>query len=245
MRTPAIASALLFIVSGCSVGGVMGGDDDDDAVGDDDSAGDDDDSGDDDEQLIERYTLAASPADQTIRLAEAAEYQLTLSSENFDGPVTLAAAGVPSTWTVTFEPSDTIELVANQDTVVTMRVGLPSSGEAVAATLDVTANGAMGEVAAQTSMTVLPELIVPIVAGTGSGQHGFQNLAVHAGVTVKFANDDSVGHRIHAGGVIDHQGSTMGPGQSYDIVMIEQGEADFYCHDHGDGSGAATLVVLP
>jgi plastocyanin len=235
-RVLAFTAILLGLLGACSVGGLDAPQGDDDVIGGDD----------DGEVLVERYTLTASPADQTVRLAEPAAFTLALASENFAGQVTLAVAGLPTTWTATFTPSATVELVANGQTDVTLTISGPSSEEAVAAALSVTATGSKGEVVTQTSLTVLPELIVPIAAGTGDGPHGFQDIAVHAGTTIRFTNDDSTGHRIHANddGAIEHQDATMGPGQSYDVV-VTAGESQFYCHDHGDGSGIGNLVVLP
>jgi plastocyanin len=247
MRLPPLATLLLCLSTGCTVGEIT-----DDPGGDGSGGGGGDGSGGgggggagspDAEPLIQRYTLTSSPTDHSIKLAASAEFDLLLESENFAGPVTIELTGLPASWTATFTPSATVELPENGDAVLTVQIAVPSDGEATTATLGFTATGALGPVESTVGMAVANELVIPIGA-VGSGNHGFQSSTTRAGALVRFVNGDTIGHRIHASGAIAHQPSTMGPGQSYDVV-VDAGTARYYCHDHGEGTGAAILTITP
>jgi plastocyanin len=188
------------------------------------------------------YRVSAAPESLDLRLNETAEFAITIASEGFTGPVTLSLEGAPATWSASFSPSETIDLSAGDEVTATLRVDVPDAGEAITAALSIGAVGALGSVEATATLAVASEILVPIAAGTGGGSHGFGTLTVRSGTTVRFLNQDGQAHQMHTDGVLPHQPTEMGTGESY-AVAVETGFASFYCHIHGDGTSIGRLTV--
>lgn len=197
---------------------------------------------------VPAYTVAVDPPTLSTTLGAEVTYIVTVRGSAFSGPVTLAASGMPASWVVTFTPA-TVEAIDGGTVASEMKVRVPSNGEPAVAgqAIAVDANGAPGPRTATTSLTVANEYTVSLTSGTGAGPHwGVMSgglLRLRAGATLKITNNDTVGHRIHAGGgVFAHQDTTMAPGQSYDVVVLD-GSDLFYCHDHGQGTGEVNVNV--
>jgi hypothetical protein len=237
------ASLLGLTLGGCEVGmtggpGPGGGDD----VG-----GDDDVPADVDARVaMPSYRLSVAPPTASTALGTEVTYTVAVDATDFSGPVALVVAGAPASWNVTVTPA-TVNVTDGATVTATVRVVIPPNGEAAttALALAINATASPGAQSASAMITVADEYTFPIATGTGTGAHwGAMNgglLRLREGTTLKIANTDTIGHRIHAGGgVFDHQGTTMGPGAAYSVT-VAAGSDTFYCHDHGQGTGEVNI----
>lgn len=240
------AAALLWLVpiavlAACDVGSALpgpGGDDDDDPGADAAVSVD--------AAPVPAYTVALDPPTATTELGTEVTYIVTVGATDFSGPVTLAATGLPASWTVTFTPA-TIDAVDGGTAASEMKIVIPPNGDAVATgqTLTVETTAAPGAHTATASLTVANAYTFAISTGTGIGAHfGAMSgglLRLRAGSTLKILNSDGTGHRIHAGGgVFPHQDNVMAQGESYTVIVAD-GSDTFYCHTHGQGTGEVNV----
>jgi plastocyanin len=233
-----LCAASLALVAACDVGSALPG------------PGGDDDPGADAAVSIDApvpaYSLALDPPALTTALGTEVTYVVTVQASAFDGPVALAVSGAPASWTITFTPP-TVTALDGSTVASEMKVVIPSNGEAAPAgtPLTVDASAAPGPRSATATLTVANEYTFSIGDGTGAGLH-FGAMAggllrLRAGATLHITNNDTVGHRIHAGGgVFEHQATTMGPGQSYTVTVLD-GSDTFYCHNHGQDKGEVNV----
>jgi hypothetical protein len=143
-----------------------------------------------------------------------------------------------------------ITLASNAYGVALLTVSVPSDGDAGMATFDITAQAGANTVHASADLNVANEYIVTIADGTGSGDHHFPTfLQLRVGAKLRILDDDSlVPHQIHAdgGGGFAHQNGDMTQGQEYDITTTSASTtSQFYCHDHGTGSGLSQVNIVP
>lgn len=225
------------LLAACDVGSSLPG-----PGGDDDNPGDADAGPSVDAAPVPAYALTLDPPTAATALGTEVTYAITVRATDFSGPVTLAAAGAPASWTVTFSPA-TVEAIDGATAAATMTVAIPSDGDAAIAgqALTVNATGAPGARSASTTLTVADEYTVTIASGTGAGLHWGPMagglLRLRAGSTLQIRNSDGTGHRIHSdGGVFAHQDNVMAQGESY-TVTVADGADIFYCHTHGQGTG--------
>ena len=81
----------------------------------------------------------------------------------------------------------------------------------------------------------------PAPLGPAGGQ-----IRMKRGALLRVANTDGVAHRIHSDGDVPgfpHQPASMAAGATYDVTLGATGTDMFYCHDHGQGTGAVRLTV--
>lgn len=234
----------LLLLPACTVGEVIG------------TPGGGDDTGGDDISEVgpdampaedpENFTMTMSPSTLTTTLGTTSHYTLTLTSDNFTGPVTLALTGVPAGWTTTFNPANPV-VPLDGELIVDLAVMLPTDTDATTTTIGVTAwADGPGTKAAQASMTVTNDYILEIANGTGTGSHGMPGtLNLPLGATLHIQNGDLTPHRIHSDGGLGfpHQDASMAQGAEYTVTPGEISSYSFYCHDHGVGTGVTNLVV--
>jgi len=245
LRTASVVSFLaLLSLAACDVGSTVpgpngGGGDDDDTPG-------DTDAGIQIDAAVPSYRLAVDPPTASTALGTTVTYAITVNAANFAGPIALTAMGAPANWTVAIEPA-TVTAVSGGTVAATMRVTIPANGDPAIAgqALMVNASGGPGAQSASATLTVANEYTVAITAGTGTGAHwGAMSgglLRLRAGSTLHITNNDTIPHRIHAGGgVFAHEPTAMGPGQSY-TVTVQDGSDTFYCHEHGQGTGEVNV----
>jgi plastocyanin len=247
MRVHILAAALALPFAACTLGDITqpgpGGGGDDTVGGGDDVAASPDAS------VTPDFRIASmSPTQAATSLGTTTHYTLTLDSSNFSGPVTLAAAGAPASWNVTFSPSATVTVPMDGQATVDMVVAIPTDGDAGSSTLNITASGSPGERTATAQLAVANEYVITIADGTGTGAHPFfpQNLTLKIGVTLKIKDADTTKpHRIHSdgGAGFSHQDNDMAAGGEYDVTPSASGAYYFYCHDHGEGLGATNLTM--
>lgn len=238
LRRRLLCAAAFALVAACDVGSTLPG------------PGGDDDPGTDaasiDAAPVPAYSVALDPPALTTALGTEVTYVVTVQASAFSGPVTLAASGAPASWAITFTPPSVTAL--DGGTVASeMKVVIPTNAEPAptGTTLTVDASAAPGPRSASASLTVTNEYTFSIGAGTGTGLHfGAMSgglLRMRAGATLHITNNDTTGHRIHAGGgVFEHQPATMAPGASYTVTVLD-GSDTFYCHDHGQDKGEVNI----
>jgi plastocyanin len=244
---PLRALAVLLLatpLAACTVGDITsgGGGGDDTGGGGDDTGG-----GGADAAVTPDYSLTMTPPTASTTLGTVSNYSLTLSSTNFEGPVTLTATGLPASWTAEFAPP-TVTLGRDDTAIVALSITVPPNGDAAPAgmTIGVDAQAAPGLRQASTVLTVANEYVVAIPAGAGSGAHQFPGrIDLKLGASLRILNSDTTLHRIHSNGGagFPHQETSMGQGESYPVTPEDVGGYLFYCHDHGEGTGVTNLVV--
>ncbi len=198
----------------------------------------------------EDYSLSLAPDVAEVRLNETAELEITVTSDRFAGPVALSVAGAPTSWTVEVEPS-VVTVPADGQASATVRIRVPADGEAMApATLSVEASAAPGLRASTAAVSVINELVVPLLPGTGGGAHVLPpQMRVRLGASITFVNQDTALHRIHStidGDGFPHQPEPgIAPGESYTVTPSRaRDDFDYYCHEHGPGTGTALIQVV-
>jgi plastocyanin len=195
------------------------------------------------------FAVLATPASRASTLGLQSRYLVKIRSCGDAAANALAASGGPATWTKVIDPPN-LTLASNASGVALLTVSVPSDGDAGMATFDITAQAGANTVHASADLNVANEYILTIADGTGSGDHHFPAfLQLKLGAKLRTLDADSVlPHRIHgdgAGGFL-HQAGEMTQGQEFDITTTAVGGPyDFYCHDHGTGSGDMHVTVVP
>lgn len=189
------------------------------------------------------FAIATSPSTQNAMLGSQTYYYVKVRSCGTSAGNSLAASGVPTNWTVTFDPTS-VTPAANSTAVALMKIAVATNGDAGVHAIDLSAQSAAATVHDSPSLDVTNMYIVTIADGTGLGAHvlpGFLYLRV--GATLRMFNADTTSeHLIHATtNVIPgfvHQNSG-GPGitagQYYDLTSTGTGNDSIYCHLHGNG----------
>jgi plastocyanin len=195
------------------------------------------------------YAMSVGPtAGVDLALGQVAELEVTLTSERYDGPVSLAVAGAPASWNITYPEGDTVDLAYDGTATATIQIELPSNGEALSSVLQVTANAGPGERIGTVPVTAINELTVVISDGTADGQHNFPSAAeIRLGAAVKILNADGTLHRIHSdngNAGFPHQDGEMSQGESYSFTIDQTGQFNYYCHEHNVGAGVGSFVVV-
>lgn len=236
--------ALPFALVACDVGSVPPGGDGDDEPGVDAGPGID-------AAPVATLSAAVSPASASTALGSDTSFTVTVTAQHYSGTVSLAATGGLTGWQVDITPA-TLDFTEGGSASATVRVRIPSNGEAAPAgrPLAIAVTGGALSASATATMNVADEFTIDVGAGAATGAHwgpmAGANLRVRSGTRLHIRNNDSINHQIHTGGGIggfDHQGGPMGPGASYDVTPTSTGADDFYCHIHGSGTGRVNLVV--
>ncbi len=192
------------------------------------------------------FALTAVTPGAELELGSRSELELSVSSQNFAGPVTLSAANMAEGWTVSFDPA-VIEVPLDGVATATLIVETATDAEAATRIVEVRADGAPGPSVVNVQLDVANQVIIPITGGTGAGAHSFPDrTAIRVGTTVIFRNDDGAEHRIHAGADdegLPHQEGSMKQGESYVATITAEGSFRYYCHEHEVGAGVGRIVA--
>ena len=241
-RAVAIVLPLLFPLSACDVGelsdpgGGAGGAD----------AGSDtaDASPNAPDAIPPNYTLSVTPPSVETTLGTEQVFTVELSSINFAGPATLAAAGAPDSWVVAFDPP-VVNVQLDGVATAAMTVTVPTNAEAMNAQLQVEAVAAPGQRSTLATVNVANEVIVSLPAGVGANAHPFPApLQIRLGAQVTIANEDGVLHRIHSDNGnegFSHQDDDMSQGQAYSFTITQAGSYNYYCHIHDVAAGVGRI----
>ncbi len=204
-------------------------------------------------------SVDATPADYALTvtptaagaLGEVVTLTVDVSSSHFAGEVDLTASGAPASWAVVIAPP-TVTLTDGGSARATVTLTIPSNGDGAPAgqAVTITGAGAPGPRTATSTVAVANVYTVAIGTPGAAGQHfgtmaGGQIRMKH-GALLRVANTDGVAHRIHSDGDVPgfpHQPASMAAGATYDVTLGATGTDMFYCHDHGQGTGAVRLTV--
>jgi plastocyanin len=154
-------------------------------------------------------------------------------------------AATPSDWTITMsKPMAT--LTAGGTDSLTIDVAIPTDSAALAGTLKIDATSGVAPVALSSTLNVANQYTLVIPPGTGTAiPHAYTNapntLRLRMGASIVFDNQDTVPHRIHGDGGLDHEDAGGGqPGAKY--TQTPTGSATWYCHEHNE-SNAKTYNI--
>jgi hypothetical protein len=163
------------------------------------------------------------------------------ASGGFAGQVALAQTGAPATWQVTFEPSPTIDVLADGAATAVMRVKVPSNGDAGAHALSITSTSSVGvdtdmvnaEIANAFSTSVTGECNLPGFDGA-AGTEG-NPIRIRLGTMFRVVNGTAAPIRIHSdndGSGFAHQENDMPPSGAYEVTPTDGGGVvyQWYCH---------------
>jgi hypothetical protein len=194
-------------------------------------------------------SVAMTPPSTSTTLGTTTRFTVSITSNGFAGTVNLASSGGPADWTRTL-PS-TVNLTLGQTQMVNLDVTIATNDSAATGGANLTVSGTItgqSPVSDTSTLTVADEYIVPIAAGTGTGQHwvGQPTVTMRVGSRFTIQNDDAAPHQIHAASTIPgviHQSGLMTTGASYSVVIGGTGTDTIYCHAHGQAAGQFTLVA--
>nr|MBP6837364.1 hypothetical protein [Kofleriaceae bacterium]MBP9208086.1 hypothetical protein [Kofleriaceae bacterium] len=190
-------------------------------------------------------------------------FTVSLTSVNgFTGDVALTATGVPTSWATAFDPAPSITVPAGGTATATLRLTIPSDGQAGPSTVAVAYSATSQSGQAGSAAVTVANVFTDTVTVTGglctyprdaAGQPIRVNnpRRIRAGTTYRIKNGSTQDVQIHANGGIagfPHQDNPMGPGQTYDIVPSSAGDMDdWYCHAPDDAGGATRpyLQIVP
>jgi hypothetical protein len=199
------------------------------------------------------FSVAVGSAAATT-LGSETSFDVTLTSSNFAGPVTLAVSGAPASWTVTI-PGNPVTLTSNGNAIVTVTVSIPTDGDPAPAGLALTvdATGTPGTHGGNTAVTVANEVLIPIASGTDVGQHwgalAGTTITIKVGTTITVRNDDATIHRVHYNSGVTglaHEQTDLATGDSYSQTAAGSGTTVLSCHDHGHATvGEINIDVAP
>ena len=240
MRTPLLAGLLALLLPACLMGEIsdVGGDDPGMGSGSGDGDGDGDGS---DNVPTPRVTASIDNSAVSTELGKTETLALTITgADGFSGPVSITpslmeGATAVTDWTVTATPA-TVDLTENGTATVMLELKIPTDTAALAPTLtlDVSSTAAPTNVTSTFTVANQYTINIPAGAGTGSLHPGLpgvnEPLRLRMGAKVVFHNADTVAHRIHANGGIDHQDNDLTPGNDY--IATPTDSATWYCHSH-------------
>ncbi len=238
MRTPLLAGLLALLLPACLMGEIsdVGGD-----PGMGSGSGDGDGDGDGSDNVpTPRVTATIDKSTIATELGKTETLALTITgADGFSGPVNITTSLVEGTtqagWTVTVDPPS-VDLPLDGTATVMLEVKIPSDAVTLSPTLtlDLASTAAPASVTSTFAVANQYTISIPAGAGTGSLHPGLpgvnEPLRLRMGAKVVFHNADTVPHRIHANGGIDHQDDNLAPGGDY--IATPTDSATWYCHSH-------------
>lgn len=198
-------------------------------------------------------TVDKTTVDTELATTTTLTYTIT-GSDGFSGAVNVTpsvvdAQGNPVTgWTLTANPTS-VTLDTNGTQTVAVDVKIPSDNQALTPTVKLDLASSAPAVEVDSAFTIKNQVTITIDAGTGAGSPHTNlplpnsRLQIHSGTKVIFHNADTINHRIHADGGINHEPTDLTPGNDY--ITTPSGDADWYCHDHEGGGQARLVNVIP
>jgi hypothetical protein len=172
-------------------------------------------------------------------------------SDGFAGDVTVTptivdAQGNPVTG-YTLSPVTTT-LTQDGTATASIDVAIPTDAAVLDPTIKLAVTSSAAEVDLSSTFTIAKQVTINFDAGTGNGAPhtslGMPNsrLNIRAGTKIIFHNGDTIAHRIHGDGGIQHEGGDLAPGADYTVTVSSN--ADWYCHDHESANADARIVNI-
>ena len=202
-------------------------------------------------QTADYEITAAGSAD--IELRDSADVSLTIAPNGYTGVVSLSLMNVPADVEASIAPTS-VTLDGSSSESLTLTVTSASNSESGSFAISVVGTVPEGQASGDVAVTIEPVITIIIpqdlesYASSPADTTAFgdyptvikapANISAANPVTVKFFNDDTVSHEIHA----DQDGAGFGHGQgpiaagAFDPVVREvnqTGEFPYYPHDIG------------
>ncbi len=111
------------------------------------------------DQTDSGYKVVLSPANLQLAPGTLGEFTLEVSSQGYEGSVSLAATGIPNSWRVKFLPSDVAVVKKNETTTVTVAVDATSETGTTTAKIAIEATSDMGAKDVSADVTVDPAFV--------------------------------------------------------------------------------------
>lgn len=176
------------------------------------------------------FEIAVSASDTTIELRDSAELEITVTPNGYVGTVVVGLAGLPSDVTSTISPT-LVEL--DGSTVATTTLSLASASDTVTGSFAFTLNAAAPEgtksVTANLEVAPVITIYIPPDLSSYTGQDtafgpfptiikALPNMSASNTISVRFFNQDSVPHEIHADAAVQGfpHGNSPIPPNSFD-----------------------------
>lgn len=207
------------------------------------------------------FEIALSASDTTLELRDSAELEVTVTPNGYVGTVVVGVAGLPSDVTSTIAPS-LLEL--DGSTVATTTLSLASASDTVTGSFAFTLNAAAPEgtksVTANLEVAPVITIYIPADLASYSGQNtafgpfptmikALPNMSASNTISVRFFNQDSVPHEIHAEAAVQgfpHGNGPIAPnsfdGQTRNVNA--PGTYNFYPHDLGNGTSIPGRIII-
>lgn len=206
------------------------------------------------------FEIAVSASDTTIELRDSAELEITVTPNGYVGTVVVGVAGLPSDVTSTISPT-LIEL--DGSTVATTTLSLASASDTVTGSFAFTLNAAAPEgtksVTANLEVAPVITIYIPPDLSSYTGQDtafgpfptmikALPNMSASNTISVRFFNQDSVPHEIHADAAVQGfpHGNSPIPPNSFDGQtrnVNQPGTYNFYPHDLNDTTIRGRIII--
>jgi hypothetical protein len=177
-------------------------------------------------------------------------YTIT-GSGGFAGDVALSASIADSNGAAvtgyTLTPSaPSVTLTQDGTATVSLDVKIPTDASVLDPTVKLSLASSASPVDVTSAFTVAKQITIVFDSGTGAAapHTGLptpnSRLNILAGTQIIFHNGDTIAHRIHGDGGIQHEADDLQPGGDYKVTV--NSSADWYCHDHESGTSDARIV---
>jgi uncharacterized membrane protein len=168
-------------------------------------------------------TIAATPTALNVQQGQSGNVNIAINRTNFTGAVTLAATGLPTGVTATFNPNGT---TTNQSTLT-----LAVAGNATAQTANITVT------ASGTGITTAPTSVALTVTPTGSGSNSVFQFCSASETPIFFAYQDGTGawQRV--------TGTTAGTVTSFAFTITQNRGGVMYVHQSSSSISADATAV--
>ena len=188
----------------------------------------------------------------TTELGKTETLTYTISGTGgFAGDVAVTAAAVDSTGAAvtgyTLTPSaPSVTLTQDGTATVSVDVKIPTDAAVLDPTIKLSLSSSASPVDVTSTFTVAKQitLVIDAGAGTAAPHAGLpmpnSRLNIVSGTKLVFHNGDTIAHRIHGDGGIQHEPTDLAPGGDYTVTVTSQ--ADWYCHDHENATNDARIV---
>lgn len=206
------------------------------------------------------FEIAVNASDTTIELRDSAELEVSVTPNGYVGTVIVGISGLPADVTSTIAPTmveldgtsvatTTLTIASASDTVTgsfafTLNAAAPEGTKSVTANL---------EVAPVITIYIPPDLASYAGSDTAFGPYptvikALPNMSLDNTISVRFFNQDSVPHEIHAGAAIQGfpHGNGPVPPNSFDGQtrnVNTPGTYDFYPHDLNDTTIRGRIII--
>lgn len=206
------------------------------------------------------FEIAVSASDTAIELRDSAELEISVTPNGYVGTVVVGIAGLPADVTSTISPT-MVEL--DGSTVATTTLTIASASDTVTGSFAFTLNAVAPEgtksVTANLAVEPVITIYIPADLSSYSGSDtafgpfptmikALPNMSASNTISVRFFNQDSVPHEIHADAAVQGfpHGNSPIPPNSFDGQtrnVNQPGTYNFYPHDLNDTTIRGRIII--